>query len=51
VKIGKGVITVLLKSLGVLLALLLIVAAILEWPIWIPFAITAIVLIGIIFLK
>lgn len=41
----------LLKIAGVVLALLLVGAAIADWPMWIPFVITAVVLIGIIFRK
>jgi len=46
-----GVITMLLKIAGVVLALLLVGSAIAGWPMWVPFVITAVVLIGIIFLK
>ena len=40
-----------LKIAGLVLVLLLVGSAIAGWAMWIPFVLTAVVLIGIIFLK
>jgi len=40
-----------LKIAGIILVLLLVGSAIAGWPMWIPFIITAVVLIGLILLK
>ena len=40
-----------LKVVGIIFALLLVASALAGWPLWIPFVITAGVLIGIILLK